>query len=138
LARCASQILGNRVVSFDETDKIFLMAIRVPGLEPTWRPSIGPNIDPMDARRIPIKPDFEMTLILYDIEFWRYETYRVTQLFQKLLNWCERDETDACGKTKTITTFSNSEIKLSSDRTLTKREQKVLKNVIWRSPAFGL
>lgn len=88
--------------------------------------------------RSPIRPELEVTFILYEVQHWREKTYRLTEILQRLLAWCTWTEKDQCGNESERTYYSESEQKISSYERLISDELKIIREIIWRSPAFGL
>ncbi len=138
LNKCGSKILGTRDVNTDRVVRELLFRLFLAGIEPTGTPQLGPDIDPRDPRRFPIKPEVEVTFLIYEVQHWRYKTYRLTEIFQKLLAWCTWKEKDQCGNENERTYFSESEQKTFSNEQLISEELKIIREIIWRSPAFGL
>ena len=138
IIKCGSQIKGVKTKTSDRVKQELLFSFTTAGLEPIG-PNVGPDLDPRNPRKLPIKPEIELEFILYEIQFWKFTDYRLTQIFQDLLTWCTWEEKDKCGKPIERTYFTD-----VKDRLIYSHEEKLgsryqfKKDVLWRGPRAGI
>jgi RHS repeat-associated protein len=136
---CANAITSSDRRSRDEVIREILFALRgVPGLEPTGEPKLGPNWETRRGRGVPIKPEIQVVLIVYDIEFVKYKTFRITELFQHLLTWCKYKTRDQCGNEGEETQYSESNQIVPVSRDLVDERFSSERFQRWRSVPFPL
>ena len=136
---CANAITSSDLRTRDEVIRELLFALRdIPGLEPTGEPKLGSNWGSRRGGGVPIKPEIQVVLIFYDIEFVKYKTFRITELIQHLLTWCKYKTRDQCGNEGEEIQYSESNQILNLSRDLVNERFASERFTKWRSVPFPL